>query len=335
MMRVLIDHGLPFAFAHGGHRTQVEQTRLGLAAAGAEVEWMRWWDPAQAADVLHVFAPAEISYLRTAREQERKIVLTSLLTAECNQPPSRWRTKRAKLALFDRLPGFGGVNATLPWKVFDLVALNIVGLEIEARVLREAYGVPAERVAVVPLGLSDAYLRQPPAVSDRTNAPCLVCTGTITARKRTNDLARLARRAQVPILFVGKGYRPDDPYFLEFQSLVDGKFVRHVGHVESEAEMIELYLAARGFVIFSEIENWCLSAHEAAACGLPVLLRPLPWAHERFGDQATYFAGEPVADAAVLRRFYEVAATAPAPKVRQWSWAEVGALLLDAYRGAR
>ncbi len=332
MMRVLVDHGLPFAFAHGGHRTQIEQTRLGLEAAGAGVDWLRWWDPSQAADVLHVFAPSEISYLRAARDQGRKVVMTSLLTAECNQPPSRWRAKRAKLALLDRLPGFGGVNATLPWKVFDLVELNIVGLEIEARVLREVYHVPPEKIAVVPLGLPDAYLHQPPPVPDRSGARWLVCTGTITARKRTNDLARLAHRAETPILFVGKGYRPDDPYFLEFQSLVDGKYVQHQGHVDGEAEMIALYRAARGFVIFSDIENWCLSAHEAAACGLPVLLRPLPWAHERFGDQATYFTGEPAADAVVLRRFHETAGTAPAPDVRQWSWAEIGTLMLEAYR---
>ena len=272
-MRVLIDHGLPFAFAHGGHRTQIEQTRRGLEAAGAGVDWLRWWDSSQAADLIHFFAPSEIFYLNAARDQGRKLVMTSLLTVECNHSPARLRAKRAKLALLARIPGFGGVNATLPWQAFQLCDLNIVGLEAEARVLREVYRVPETRIAVVPLGLSEAYLNLPTA-PERTGGKWLICTGTITGRKRTNDLARLALRSQTPVLFVGKGYRPDDPYFLEFQSLVDGRFVHYQPHVEGEAEMIALYRAARGFVIYSDIENWCLSAHEAVACGLPVLLRP-------------------------------------------------------------
>ena len=173
----------------------------------------------------------------------------------------------------------------------------------------------------MPLGTSDAYLRANPSTREGDH---LICTGTITARKRTNDLARLARRAETPILFVGKGYRPDDPYFLEFLSLVDGRFVRHQPHVDGEPAMIELYRAARGFVIYSDVENWCLSAHEAAACGLPVLLRALPWALERFGEAAHYLTNDLAADVAILRRFGQDAPTLPAPQIRQWSWPEVG-----------
>jgi len=191
--------------------------------------------------------------------------------------------------------------------------------------------VPAERIAVVPLGLSDAYRGLPPA-AERKAGRGLICTGTITARKRTNDLARLAKQAETPILFVGKGYRPDDPYFLEFRSLVDDRFVLHQPHVETEAEMISLYRAARGFVIYSDIENWCLSAHEAAACGLPVLLRPLPWARECFGGEARYLTDDPAGDAEVLRKFSQDAPMLPAPCVRQRSWAEVGGQLARLYR---
>jgi glycosyltransferase involved in cell wall biosynthesis len=48
--------------------------------------------------------------------------------------------------------------------------------------------------------------------------------------------------------------------------------------------MIGLLQRARGFVLNSRFENWSLAAHEAAACGLPLLLPDLPWSREQFGD---------------------------------------------------
>ena len=330
-VKVLIDNTLPFALAHGGAQTQVELTRQALEHAGLEVEWLRWWDDRQRGDLIHLFAPADIGYLQLARQKGMPVVLTTLLTAECNFPPAQLRRKRWKVALMPKVPGFAGISGLMPWNSFHLCTMNVVGLAIEKRVLEDVYGVPPAKVCAVPLGTSEAYLRAAPSPRAGDH---LICTGTITARKRTNDLARLALRSETPILFVGKGYRPDDPYFLEFQSLVDGRFVRHQPHVDGEPAMIELYRAARGFVIYSDVENWCLSAHEAAACGLPVLLRPLPWAQERFGAQARYFAGrepDPSADPAILREFFDQAPALPPPAINLPGWPEVGERLREVY----
>ena len=96
--------------------------------------------------------------------------------------------------------------------------------------------------------------------------------------------------------------------------------------------MIELYRSARGFVLASKTENWCLSAHEAACCGLPCLLRPLAWAKERFGPEAHYLTDRPDEDVEILRRFYREAPTLPAPRVQQWSWWEVGDQMAAVYQ---
>ena len=53
--------------------------------------------------------------------------------------------------------------------------------------------------------------------------------------------------------------------------------------------MVALLQASRGFVLMSQFENWCLSAHEAVACGLPVLVPDQNWSRERFGNAARYF----------------------------------------------
>ena len=145
-------------------------------------------------------------------------------------------------------------------------------------------------------------------------------------------MARLARTAQVPILFIGKPFAQADDYWKEFRQVVDDKHVRYRPHVESEHEMTGLLQQARGFVLMSRFENWSLAAHEAAACGLPLLLADLPWSRERFGGQAVYFPKGRASAATALRHFYEQCPSLSAPKVQFYSWREVAETLRDIYR---
>jgi glycosyltransferase involved in cell wall biosynthesis len=178
--------------------------------------------------------------------------------------------------------------------------------------------------------LNDAYLK---AGAGRRTAPHLICTGTITERKCSVELATLARAAQVPVLFVGKPYAESDPYWVRFKSLIDGQWVKYQGHVADESTMIALLQSARGFVLMSWYENWCLSAHEAAACGLPVLLVDQNWSRERFGNAARYFPGIGAGadNTRILKRFYEEALQLPAPAVRLFGWPHVARELMKVY----
>ena len=81
----------------------------------------------------------------------------------------------------------------------------------------------------------------------------------------------------------------------------------------------------------SRYENWCLTAHEAAACGLPVLLPRQKWSSERFGNEAHYFSGNPTRDAAVLKEFHDRCPSLPAPKIQLFSWTQVAQQLRGLY----
>jgi glycosyltransferase involved in cell wall biosynthesis len=116
--------------------------------------------------------------------------------------------------------------------------------------------------------------------------------------------------------------------------LVDGKIVRHHSHVSNEAALIHLLKAARGFVLMSRHENWCLSAHEAAACGLPLLVPDQRWSRERFGDEASYFTGHTERDVEVIKKFHTYAASANSPQVKLWSWKEAVIPLISCYERA-
>lgn len=329
-MKILLNCPLPFSLAHGGMSTQIEQTKAGLEAIGVEVEYLRWWDERPAGDLIHFFGVAPVEHLRLARVKGIPVVMTNLFTATCNRSAAQLRRQGWLVRTLLNLPLGEGVKQQLSWRSFSLCAANVVGLEAERRVLELVYGLPPERVEVVPLGLENHFLRTGPGKRD---GDYLLCAGTITQRKNSVALARLARAAQTPILFVGKPYAESEPYWREFSSLVDGRWVRHQPHTANPDVMLDLLRSARGAVVMSDYENWCLTAHEAAAYGLPVLLPDQNWSRERFGAQAHYFAsiGWSARNVEILKKFYNASPTLPGPAIQLFSWTEAATRLKAVY----
>jgi glycosyltransferase involved in cell wall biosynthesis len=331
-MRLLIDHSSPFLLAHGGVQVQIEQTKLALARAGIDVECVRWWDERQSGDVIHYFGPVPQNYLSLARQKRIPVVLTAYFSSTCNRSNPRLRMQGMIVRGLLGLPGWDSVKTQLQWYSFREARQIIVGLQAERRVLEIVYGVPASRIDVVPLGLDDVVLAVPPAL--RTG-DYLISVGTIRDVKRSVDVAKLALVAEVPILFVGNPYSELDPYWQQFQRLIDNRFVRHRPHITDRAVVMDLLSAARGFVLFSEYENWSLAAHEAAACGLPLLLPDLKWSRECFGDQATYFKrGNDRSNIQILKDFYVSAGDLPAPQIESYSWDNIAGELVTIYEEA-
>jgi len=191
------------------------------------------------------------------------------------------------------------------------------------------FDAPAERMHVVPNGVEDVFLQSRPG----ERGPWLVCTATITERKRVLELAEAAVLARTPLWIIGKAYYASDPYAERFFALAKQHpdTVRYEGPVDDRSVLARTYRAARGFVLLSTMESLSLSALEAAACGCPLLLSDLPWARSSFGEDASYC---PVFDAertaAVLKAFHERAPSLESPKT-PLSWQEVAVRLRDVY----
>jgi glycosyltransferase involved in cell wall biosynthesis len=332
-MKVLIDFfGPPFFLAHGGAQTQVVETINGLRDLGVEVEFARWWDDKQSGDLIHSFGVPNLTYLQFARAKRLPVVNTTLFTATCNRPSWQLALQGRMISALLKMPGippWGAIRSQLIWQAFRNSDLNIVGLAAEVQVLEKVYGVSKEKTATVPLGLAKTFLHAGPGTRDQDY---LITTGTITERKRSLELARMAHSAQVPVCFVGKPYDPKGAYWKEFQSLVDGKLVTHIPHTESVDEMVKLLQGSRGYVLYSDYENWCLSAHEAIACGLPILVPDQPWSRELFGTQARYFSGrDHHKNSVVLREFHQQCDSIPSPDIRLFSWQDCAGKLIPLY----
>jgi glycosyltransferase involved in cell wall biosynthesis len=328
-MKILLDHPQPFQFAHGGVQAQIQNTKVALEEHGIEVEFLRWWDADQLGDLIHYFTVASSGYLHLASNARKPVVMTSLFSETCNRSELKLKLQGQFTRWILRLPFGEGIKRQLTWRAYNYCACNIVGLKIEQKVLQTVYNVPQDKIAIVPLGLSEAFLQGGHA---KQKLQHLICTGTINKVKQSVDLARMAHAAGVPILFVGKPYHPEDSYWHEFKQQIDEKVVKYKPHVDEEGELIDLLRNSKGFVLFSKYENWSLAAHEAAACGLPLLLPDKKWARERFGGQASYFTGDPQRDIGVLQKFYACSEKAKPPNVKLWSWKEAVLPLIEIYK---
>jgi len=142
-----------------------------------------------------------------------------------------------------------------------------------ARGLAADYGVPAERLAVVPPGTEAAPL----AAAD-SPAPLLLCVATLTPRKGHDLLLQaLAGLRALPWRLVCAGAARDPAWAesLHRQLRAAGLEERVVllGEV-GEEELASLYARADLFVLPSHLEGYGMALAEALARGLPSVTTP-------------------------------------------------------------
>jgi glycosyltransferase involved in cell wall biosynthesis len=328
-MKILFNCHVPFMLAHGGMQIQIEQTMVALRKLGVSVEPLRWWDDTQTGDIFQNFGRLATFHVRAAQQKGMKVVVSELLTEQGSRSVRRVRfqkTLRRALALAlppRRLELFN-------WSSYRLADANLVLTTWEALLLKELYDAPPEKIHVVPNGVEEIFLQCPPA----KRGPWLVCTATITERKRVLELAEAAVRAQTPLWVIGKPYSESDAYAQQFSALAKAHpgTLRYEGPIQDRAKLAQVYREARGFVLLSAMESLSLSALEAAACECPLLLSRLPWATTVFRESACYcpVASSAARTAGFLRQFYD-AAPGLKPPPRPLTWLEVGEQLKRLY----
>jgi len=329
-MKILFDHSNPFLLAHGGFQIQIEETKRALEGRDVAVEYMRWWDDEQKGDIIHFFGRPAGAYVDLAHKKDIRVVMSELLTGL----GSRSEAAVAMQQLIIRLarncipPAFW---ARMGWDVYAKADRIVALTSWEAELMQRVFSAPRERIVVIPNGVSDEFLR-----AGQSNAPrgkYLVCTATITERKRILETAQAAIQVETPLWIIGKSYAESDPYAREFFALAKRypNVIRYEGAVEDRQQRAQIYCKARGFVLLSTQESLSLSALEAAACECPLLLSDLPWARTVFANGAMYCSATSVAGTAkILREFYDGAPHAKIPP-KPSSWMEVAGRLKEIY----
>lgn len=331
-MKILLDHQLPFSLAHGGLQIQIERTKAALETEGIEVEFLRWWDAAQRGDVIHFFGRANPAHIEFSHAKGVRYVMSELLTGQGSRTRGMLQLQAAvEKALRVAAPPV--LLANFRWDAYHLANAVTVGTAWEAEVARILFAVPENLLHIVPNGVEDEFFPDPAEPVERGNE--LVCTATITPRKRVVELAEAAVAAGVPVRIIGKPYSPQDPYFARFLAIAKAapELVLYDGPVDDRRTLAGIYKRARGFVLLSTMESRSLSSEEAAAAGCPLLLSDLPWARSVFAGNATYCPADAPKDgtAAHLRAFHDAAPRlgSPPPPCR---WEDVARQLQAIYR---
>lgn len=327
-MKILFNHHLPYSLAHGGTQIQIDQTKAALEKIGVEVEPLRWWDMTQSGQVLHHFGRPPTALVRFAQAKGIRVVVADLLTEQGSRTRGRlWIQKVVTHAMKRYLPG--SITGAFQWDSYQLADACLALTRWEAELMSELFGAPKEKLHVVPNGVEEAFLESKPAA----RGPWLVCTATITERKRVLELAEAAVTARAPLWVVGRPYAENDAYYERFRALAQSQpqWVRYEGPINDRARLAVIYREARGFALLSTMESLSLSALEAAACGCPLLFSDLPWARTVFGPDARYC---PIASsestARHLKAFYEAAPDLKPPP-RPLSWGDVARQLQGIY----
>ena len=330
-MKILIDHQLPFLLAHGGLQIQIERTKQALEAIGLEVEYLRWWDDSQRGDIIHFFGRANPSHIDFAHAKGMKYVMSELFTGQGSRTPAQLRLQGALEKILRKVVP-ATFLASFRWDAYQKADALLVGTPWEAEVARLLFAPPPEKIHIVPNGVEDVFfLDSSSRPIPRSNE--LVCTATITPRKRVVELAEAAVLAETPLRILGAPYGEQDPYYRRFLVLAEQRpdLIRYSGALKDREELARAYKEARGFVLLSTMESRSLSAEEAAASGCPLLLSDLPWARSTFGLDATYCPIAPTKKTAdFLRTFYEKAPFLPLP-ARPLKWNDIADQLMSIY----
>jgi glycosyltransferase involved in cell wall biosynthesis len=327
-MRVIFDHPDPFLLTHGGFQIQIEQTFGALREMKVEVEYLRWWDDQQSADIIHYFGRPASAYVDQAQKKGIRIVMSQLLTGLGSRSRRVLPFQKAAITLARKtLPEM--VTRRFAWDVFQKVETAVALTPWEGYLMTYMFGAPKEKVHIVGNGVENVFLQSAPA----TRGQWLVCTATVTERKRVLELAEAAVLAKTPLWIIGKPYAESDAYGQRFLALArqNSQIIRYEGAISDRAQLARIYREARGFVLLSTMESLSLSALEAAACECPLLLSDLPWARTTFNESASYC---PIAaathTASLLRAFYDSAPKLKLPAKPQ-TWMAIAGQLKTVY----
>jgi glycosyltransferase involved in cell wall biosynthesis len=328
-MIILFDHAEPALLVHGGMLTIIRQTKAALEALGCQVDYLRWWDETQRADILHYFGRMPPYLLRVAQAKGIKVVLGELLAVQGSRPEWQlWCQRQTTRLLRSFMPV--QFTAAFRWESPRLADAHLSSTPWEAHLLNYLFDAPKERIHVIPNGVETAFLQSTPAARGQW----LVCTATITERKRVLELAEAAVQARTPLWIIGKSYSDSDGYAQRFFRLAKAhpQTLRFEGPIADRLKLAQAYRECRGFVLLSSSESLSLSALEAAACECPLLLTDLPWAKTVFKEHASYclLTNATHLTARVLRQFYEAAPQLPAPP-KPLTWIEVAKLVKAVY----
>jgi len=355
---------LLFNFCKSEHVAAFEEARAKYASRGFEIVrgripaalWMRGWVPAELVagrvDVFHGlydFVPPvargaavvtihDLRYVSMdgASEPEvRRLILDSpQLQADYRQRVDFFRRQRQIIG-----------------RVARRASRIITASEFSRRSIVDALGVPEERIAIVPHGVSEELrLPLPPQVIAEVlqrhaiARPYLLFVGDVDPRENRETLVRavvtIRRSSDVQLVLAGPSGWYGEVLRQRVEELGLADDVMFLGHVR-EDDLKALYYGASLMVFPSLFEGFGLPVLEAMACGTPVVCSNHCSLPEVAADAAVLV--DPTSESALASAVLEVLADdslqdrlrrAGLARSREFSWRDTARRTLQVYECA-
>lgn len=275
-----------FGYLHyGGAEVQLENTRDALSKLGITVELFSPWrrDVFDGVDILHWFHidPASIHVLQSSKKRGIRTVISSIFWPTRPRLEAVW----TRITALPRLLGFPSL--TSQWlmmrDVLNLADVVITSSDSESTHINRIFGVPAEKLKVVPLGVSSWFAKANPEpfIKRYGLKEFVLCVGRIEPRKNQVRLLQALRNTDMELVFIGD-YSVNPAYY---QQCLAVKYPRalFLGSLSHNDELLRsAYAAAKILAMPSLFEFPGLVALEAALAGCRIVVT-------RYGNTKEYF----------------------------------------------
>lgn len=333
-MKVLLYDTTNAFLTPGGKTTHAVKLQQEISKLGIDVQFSRWWDENQNdADIIH-FLCADVRIAKLAKSKGMKTFFSMIFDFESNKTELQKKKTILKNRLIDKLPGI--LSSGAYWQALPFMdkiqfmhqydrdnALRYFPHHLEHKdivLIPHAYD-PSEMFISENLDINDMHFPK----------RYLISCANISERKQTIKLAQFAKKAKVPIVFMGHSFK--DAYFNAFLKEVDNKYVFYPGYVSKEwRDCIEKN--ASGYVLLSLGESGCIAVYEAAAYKMPLLLSNLPWAWGYDSPTDIYYCDQQNEMKAIeqLSEFYSISDRLDHTPFLVHTWAQIAQLYVDEYK---
>lgn len=295
---------------------------------GIDVGPFDQWSRDDSFDVVHAWGlhPQHENAIGWARLAKKRIVLSVLI----GYATSVTELRRRIGAIFN-------VNA---WRERTLGLVDAVTVVNEGQAISlEALGVSKDRIFVIPNIVSEPFFAENSLTADSPTrlADYVLTTGNICPRKNQLALVRACRKLNVPLLLIGEVLTGETTYADAIAHEIAGvgniEWIRHLP--PASAQLAIAYKNASLFALPSFQETQPISALEAVATGLPLLLANRTYAKQKQFENAGLVEPESVSSiAATIRKILESRNTFRSPResVESCRLASVGASYAALYR---
>ncbi|HEY8280321.1 MAG TPA: glycosyltransferase family 4 protein [Bdellovibrionota bacterium] len=326
----------------GGGENVMLKLRTGLQAKGHTVEIFEplTHDPADF-DLCHHFSLFERDTWPHLKRNDRPLVVTP--TMHLDQKifgGLRWKLHLATLEVEERALGHPSGTLKLP-------DLWLPATRREARLLQDYYGLPRERVRLLPNGVDVSYAGGSPELfrnETGITGPFVLHVGRFHPVKNQMALLRAGARSKLPVVFIGgadedfSDYREACVKLARELEARAGKLFTFLDHQPFESPLLRsAYKAASAFALPSQFETFGISALEALVAGLPLVLTSQVADPEVFPGASFVHPDDEEGLAAALKRAAggvgKPAAMLVNRMLNTYSWNNITDKLLDLYEG--